>query len=160
MTAQIQVITLDSQQRQQLEGMLRRGRWTPRQLMRARILLMADDQKEASNSTIAQALSCGRETARLIRHRFLTEGLTEALNDRPRPGQPKKLTGEDEAFVIATACTDPPKGSDHWTLKLLKEKLKSKKRKEVSVSPIRRALLKSQTKPWLKKNVVHSQDNR
>lgn len=157
MTAQIQVITLDSQQRQRLEGMLRKGRWTPRQMQRARILLMADDQKGASNTTIAAELSCGRETVRRIRHRFLTEGVEGALFDRPRPGQPKKLTGEDEAFVIATACSDPPLGSDHWTLKLLVKKLKTKKRKEVSTEPIRRVLLQSQTKPWLKKNVVYTQ---
>lgn len=156
MLTHIQVIGLNSQQREQLKGMLRKGRWTRRQLVRARILLMAHDQKAASNTTIAKALSCGRETVRQVRHRFLAEGLQEALYDRPRPGQPKKLTGEDEAFVIATACTDPPKGSSHWTLTLLQAKLKSKKRKEVSVSPIRRALLQSQTKPWLKKNVVYS----
>jgi len=124
--------------------------------MRARILLMANDQKQASNTIIAKALSTGREKVRLVRHRFLTEGLKKALIDRPRPGQPKKLTAEDEAYIIAIACTTPPRGSDHWTLRLLKGKLKSKKRKEVSVSPIRRALLQSQTKPWLKKNVVHS----
>lgn len=159
MTAHIQVIALESQQKQQLEGMLRKGRWTPRQLTRARILLMANGKRQASNTTIAKALSCGRETVRLVRHRFLTEGLQGALVDRPRSGQPKKLTGEEEAFVIATACTDPPKGSDHWTLTLLQQKLKAKKGKEVSTEPIRRALLKSQTKPWLKKNVVYSESD-
>lgn len=157
MTAQIQVITLDSQQRQQLEGMLRKGRWTPREMMRARILLMADDRKEASNTEVAGVLSCGRETARIIRHRFLTEGLKEALSDRPRSGQPKKLSLDEEAFVVATACSNPPQGSDHWTLKLLKEKLKTAKGKEVSTAPVRRILLTNQVKPWLKKNVVHSQ---
>lgn len=157
MTAQIQVITLDSQHKQQLEWMLRKGRWTPRELMRARILLMADDHKQASNTTIAKALSCGRETVRSIRHRFLTEGLREALFDRPRSGQPKKLTEQDEAFVIATACSTPPKGSDHWTLTLLQKKLRTVRGKEVSVHPIQRILLTSKTKPWLKKNVVHSQ---
>lgn len=156
MTAQIQVITLNSQQKQQLEGMLRKGRWTPRQMMRARILLTANDQKQASNTTIARLLSVGRETVRIIRHRLLTEGLEQALYDRPRSGQPKKLSVKDEAFVIATACSDPPKGCDHWTLKLLVKKLKTQKRKEVSVAPIRRVLLTNNTKPWLKKNVVYS----
>lgn len=156
MTIKIQVITLDHQQRQQLEGMLRKGRWTPRQMMRARILLLADDQKMASNTTIAVILSCGRETVRQVRHRFLTEGLEKALIDRPRSGQPKKLTGEEEAFVIATACSKPPQGSNHWTLKLLVKKLKTTKRKTVSVKPIQRILLQSKIKPWLKKNVVYS----
>lgn len=156
MITHIQVITLDSQQRKQLEGMLRKGRWTPRQMMRARILLVADDKKQTSNTTIAVFLSCGRETVRQVRRRFLTEGLEKALVDRPRPGQPKKLTDKEEAFVIATACSKPPKGSDHWTLKLLVKKLKTVKHKHVSVKPIRRILLQSKLKPWLKKNVVYS----
>lgn len=161
MITHIQVITLDSQQRQQLERMLRKGRWTPRELLRARILLMADDQKQASNSTIAGAgaLSVNRETVRKVRHRFISEGLKEALFDRPRSGQPKKLTEKDEAFIIATACSDPPRGCDHWTLKLLTKKLKTVRGKEVSVSPIQRVLLTNQTKPWLKKNVVHSESD-
>lgn len=152
----IQVITLDLQERKQLEDMLKKGRWTPRQMMRARILLMADDQKMISNTTIARMLSCGRETVRQVRHRFLTEGLEKALIDRPRSGQPKKLTEAEEAFVIATACSTPPQGSDHWTLKLLAKKLKTVKRKTVSVKPIQRILLQNKLKPWLKKNVVYS----
>ena len=83
MTTYIQVIALSSQQRKQLEGMLKKGRWTPRQMMRARILLVADDKKQTSNTTIAGTLSCGRETVRQVRHRFLTEGLEQALFDRP-----------------------------------------------------------------------------
>jgi transposase len=46
-----------------------------------------------------------------------------ALNDLPRTGQPKKISGAHEAFVIATACTDAPDGHAHWTLHALKDKL-------------------------------------
>ncbi len=140
-------------------GMLRKGRWTPRQLQRARILLTANDQKMASNTAIASALSLGRETVRIVRCRFLSEGLKAALFDRPRTGQPKKLTDTDEAYIIATACSDPPRGCDHWTLKLLQRKLKTAKRREVSITPIRKILLEHKLKPWLKKNVVHSENN-
>ncbi len=135
--------------------MLSKGRWTARQLRRARILLMVHNEKHLSNSTVANKLGCGRETVWRIRRRFLKEGLKTALFDYPRSGQPKKLTVEHEAYIIATACTDAPKGSNHWTLKLLTQKLKHRKKVLVSTEVIRKVLLKNKLKPWLKKNVVH-----
>jgi len=56
----------------------------------------------------------------------LDEGLRFALNDKPRPGQPKRYNDKHEAEIIATACTSPPKGSKKWTLVLLVEELKKK----------------------------------
>ena len=35
----------------------------------------------------------------------------------------RKLTGEDEAHLIALACSDPPDGRHHWTLRLLADEL-------------------------------------
>ena len=36
-----------------------------------------------------------------------------------RPGGERKLTGKQEALLVATACSDPPKGRKRWTLELL-----------------------------------------
>jgi transposase len=156
MTAKIRIVVLDAQQKARLEGMLRRGRWTPRQLTRARILLMTNEHSSWSNTTIGKEVQAGRETVRSIRNRFLDEGLDAALYDRPRPGQPRKLNAKDEAFIIATACTKAPQGSDHWTLVLLKKKLQQVRRVPVSTESIRRVLLNNNLKPWRKKNVVHT----
>lgn len=150
----IQVITLEGQQKKQLESMLKRGRWTPRELVRARILLMANDRKNSSNQDIADELKCAREKVREVRKRFLGEGLETALSERPRSGQPKKLNHEDGAFIIATACSESPQGTDHWTLSMLASRLDHYRGKKVSTEPIRHLLLASELKPWLKKNVV------
>jgi transposase len=158
MSAHIRIVALDGQQKARLEGMLRRGRWTPRQLKRARILLMANEHKTWSNTAIGKEVHAGRETARSIRNRFLDEGLDAALFDRPRPGQPRKLTDKDEALIIATSCSDAPQGCDHWTLVLLKKKLKQIRRTSVSTECIRQVLLRNKLKPWRKKNVVYSKD--
>lgn len=157
MNAHIRIVVLDTQQKSRLEGMLRRGRWTPRQLTRARILLTANEHKTWSNTTIGKEVHAGRETVRGIRNRFLDEGIESALFDRPRSGQPKKLNAKDEAFIIATACTKAPQGSDHWTLILLMKKLKQIRRRSVSTECIRHVLLNNNLKPWRKKNVVHTQ---
>ena len=45
--------------------------------------------------------------------------LEAALNEEPRPGGERKLTGKQEALLVATACSAPPKGRKRWTLELL-----------------------------------------
>ena len=55
--------------------------------------------------------------------RFCEEGLESALNERPRPGQKHKLDERAEAHLVAIACSDPPEGHAHWTLKLLADKV-------------------------------------
>ena len=160
MAAHIRIVALNSQQKDRLEGILRKGRWTPREMTRARILLTANEQRKWSNTTIAKEVNSSRETVRSIRNRFLDGGLDNALSDRPRTGQPRKLTSRDEAFVIATACSEVPRGYDHWTLTLLAGILKSKRGVTVSGECIRWVLLRNDLKPWRKKNVVYSQGNR
>ena len=152
----IRVVALERRQRERLESMLRKGRWTPRELRRARILLMADDQKGLSNIAIATILGCNRETVRQVRNRFLDADLDSALFERPRSGQPRKLDAKDEAFVIATACSSVPEGYDHWELALLAERLKDRRGKAVSTDTIGRVFLRHDLKPWQEKNVVHS----
>ena len=51
------------------------------------------------------------------------EGLEAAINDRPRPGQERKLDGKQEAHLIAIACSAAPAGHTHWTLQLLADQV-------------------------------------
>jgi transposase len=68
-------------------------------------------------------LTVSKATVYNIRRRYCTEGLQAALNDKPRPGAPKKLDGRGEARFTAIACSDPPLGRQRWTLRLLADKL-------------------------------------
>ena len=43
-----------------------------------------------------------------IRTRYVNEGLKSALSERARPGQKRKLSGKQEAHLVAIACSDPP----------------------------------------------------
>jgi transposase len=45
------------------------------------------------------------------------------LKDHPRPGKTAKLTNKQAAHVIAIACSDAPEGHEHWTLRLLADKV-------------------------------------
>lgn len=159
-TTQIRVVVLSHTEEKRLESMLKKGRWTPRELIRARILLTAHTNNHQSNGEIGQHVECHQETVRQVRNKYLDEGLEAALFDRPRSGQPKKLTDKQEAYVIATACTNVPAGAGHWTLKLLTKNLWQSRRKKVSRETIRRILLANDLKPWQKKNVVYSENHR
>lgn len=150
-------IKLSPKQKTQLEHMLVKGRWSPRELKRATILLLANQQKKLNKRKIARELKCGHEKVIRVLQRFQKHhNLEEALFDLPRPGQPKKLTPKEEAFVIATACSDAPEGNSVWTLELLQKDFQQKKGKTVSKSKIGTVLLQHELKPWKKKDVVRS----
>ena len=49
----------------------------------------------------------------------LKVNLEAALNEEPRAGADRKLTSNEEALLIATACSSLPEGRARWTLELL-----------------------------------------
>lgn len=157
----IQTITLLENERIRLEGMLTRGRWSARERKRAQILLLAADEPTLANQPLAERLGGGRELVRTVRSRYLVGGLDDALFERPRSGQPKKTSAEEEAFIVATACSeDVPNGYEHWTLALLVDRLNRHRKRHgrapVGPQPVRRVLLTHELQPWREKNVGHS----
>jgi len=158
-TAQISV-ALDTQQIKQLESMLVKGRWTQREIKRAKILLAAhasNKNDELNKSLIAREVGCGFSKVDRVISRFAQRHcLEDALSELPRTGQPEKLSAEQKAFVVATACSNPLDGASHWTLKLLRLQVKKVYKKEVQKGCIRKVLLDNNLKPWKKKDVVYS----
>jgi transposase len=114
------VIDLTPEERAMLEQLLRGGRSGTRKLTRARILLKADEG--LTDEEIAAALDVGIATVGRTRQRFVEANLA-ALEERPRPGGERKLTGKQEAHLIAVACTPAPAGQRRWTLRLLADKV-------------------------------------
>lgn len=115
------IIDLTEEEHQELLAMTRKGEIKARKMKRALILLKADDGM--TDREIVAALKVSVRTVERIRKRFVDGGLERALNEDPRPGQKRKLDGRGEAQLIATACSEPPAGRDHWTLRLLGDKL-------------------------------------
>jgi transposase len=114
-------VDLSEEEQAQLEGMIRKGKCSARRQTRARILLKANEG--ATNTAIMAALNVSEDMVYRARQRFVEEGLEAALSDRPRPGQKPKLTDKQCAHLIALACSDAPDGHDHWTLRLLADKV-------------------------------------
>ena len=115
------IVELKAAERAQLLELLRRGKTSARKMTRARILLKADER--LTDEQISDALHTGSATVGRVRQRFVKEGLEKALNERPRPGGRRKLTGKQEAHLIATACSKAPEGRSQWTLRLLADKV-------------------------------------
>jgi len=62
------------------------------------------DNGSLKDTEIAKAIHTSRLTVERVRKRFVLEGLDSALNPKvQKHRKPKKLDGEAEAFLIATA---------------------------------------------------------
>jgi transposase len=119
----VYVVNLSEEEKAQLESLSKKGKTSARKLNRARVLLLANQGE--TDKAIAKAVGVGTSTVERIRKRFVMEGgLEEALNERPRPGGQRKLSGKQEAYLIALACSDPPpQGAKQWTMQLLADRL-------------------------------------
>ena len=110
-------VRLTAEQRNQLQHLVRAGKGTARVTVRARILLKTDEGWSAPQ--VAQALDVAEGTVFRIKRRFAEEGLEGVVQDRPQARRYRKLDDRGEAHLIALACSEPPEGHDHWTLRLL-----------------------------------------
>jgi transposase len=114
------------------------GKHAARKLKRAQILLAAD--AGASDDDIATSVAVGGSTVYRTKQRFVLGNLEAALSEQPRPGAGRKLSGKEEALLVATACSKPPQGRARWTLELLAGAMVS----------LTERLAENDLKPWRK----------
>ena len=142
-------VELSQVEREQLSALLRGGRHAARKLKRAQILLAAD--AGAGDEDIASTLAVGGSTVYRTKRRFVLGNLEAALSEEPRPGAERKLTGKEEALLVATACSNPPEGRARWTLELLAGAMvKLTEHEDLSRETVRRRLAENELKPWRK----------
>src|SRR3954452_16110580 len=101
-------VDLSEAERSELEALLRGGRRAARTLKRAQILLAAD--AGMPDETIAQSLGVGGSTVYRTKRRFVEGNLDTPLHEEPRPGAARQLSAQEEALLVATACSRPPEG--------------------------------------------------
>ena len=114
-------VHLTDEERQALFELIHKGETSARKQTRARILLLADEDK--TDRQIVEAFHTSRPTVARLRQRFVEGNLEGALHDKPRPGGKIKLDGQGEAHLVALACSDPPEGQARWTMQLLADRL-------------------------------------
>ena len=117
-------IHLNVQEREQLETFVKQGKKSARAITRARILLFADEQKP--DEDIATLLGISRTTVYHLRkkyHKRTSQSIVEVLQEKPRSGQPIKVDTRVESHITLIACSDPPEGSNRWTLQMIADRL-------------------------------------
>jgi transposase len=140
-------VELSQTERSELTALLSGGKHAARKLKRAQILLAAD--VGASDDEIATNVGVGGSTVYRTKRRFVLGNLEAALSEEPRPGTDRKLSGKEEALLVATACSRPPQGRARWTLELLAGAMvKLTEHEDLSRETVRRRLAENDLKPW------------
>jgi Homeodomain-like domain len=88
---------------------------------------------------------------------LVEEGFDKTLNRALQKNRKRRIIqGEEEAYLVALSCTEPPKGHCKWTLRLLADKMVELEYVDsVSHVTIRDALKKMKLNPGRKKSGVY-----
>jgi len=111
------VVKLTPKERQKLRAVVNKGQNKAAVIRRAHILLKSDEGK--SDRMISELLYIHEDSVRNTRKRFVEDGLVAALEDKTGPPRETKLNEQQQAHLVAVACSKPPEGQARWTLELL-----------------------------------------
>ena len=104
-----------------LNQLVIKGKESVRKLNRARALQFSHQGYKPQK--VSSLLGISVPTVYNIRKRYREEGLEQALNEKARSGQPRKVTSQVEAEITAIACSEAPDGSVRWTANLINDRL-------------------------------------
>ena len=141
-------VILSDTERDDLKRLIATGTAPARKLTHARILLKADEGAEGAgwvDEKVADAVEVSQPTVSRVRKQYFEESLEAALNRRPPKREyHRKLDGEQEARLVALACSQPPEGHARWSLRMLADRLVELEIVEdISHQTVRRTLKKT-----------------
>ncbi len=120
------IVELTSEERKQLQQLVKKGKVPGYKIRHAQMLLKADQGNKGpswSDVQVAEVFAAHVTTVERLRKRFVEQGLKAALERNKRNNYARKLDGDAEAYLIAIACGDPPAGRSEWSLRLLADRL-------------------------------------
>jgi hypothetical protein len=110
-------ITLCETDRSRLQTFVHSGHASARARTRAQVLLKLGEGW--SLPEVCRAFDVCRNTVVGVRARFAEGGVDAVLRHQRQVRYRAALTGTQQAYVIAIACSPVPDGHDHWTLRML-----------------------------------------
>ncbi|MCC7189265.1 MAG: IS630 family transposase [Anaerolineales bacterium] len=142
------VVTLKADEREKLCKLISSGTGKARTLAHARILLKADEHW--SDAEISQALQVSIPTIERVRKQFVFAGFEASLQARrSKRIYRRKMDGEQEARLVAVACSAPPEGYARWSLRLLADRIVQMQIIDsISHETVRHVLEDNELKPW------------
>lgn len=121
------IVALTAEERAALEKLTQTGKAPAYKMNHARVLLKADVNQTGGgwiDAKISEALDLSVATIERVRQRFVEEGLERALGRKVQQRRKsRRLDGEQEAHLVALACSEAPSGHGHWSLRLLAERM-------------------------------------
>jgi transposase len=121
------IVVLSEEERARLHTLIGQGTAPARALTHARILLNANQGGAGPGWTdraITTAPEVHHTTVARVRQQYARGGLDAAVDRKvPEREYRRKLAGEQEARLVALACSAPPQGRTRWTLRLLAQRL-------------------------------------
>ncbi len=120
------IVELDAAERARLTGLISKGKAAAKTLLKARILLKADQGVGGdawADEKICEALDTNISMVTRMRETCVSGGLDAVLTRKKRETPPIQpiFDGEAQAKLIALACSEPPEGHARWTIRLLSE---------------------------------------
>ena len=120
-------VTLELEEREQLEQLTGKGKVAASKFIHARALLLCDQGEHNSEPFMvkdaAKALGVSTRTIEKVKKRFVEEGLESAIERKVSTRKPNiKFDGDFDAHIMQLACSECPEGTSRWTLRLLAEK--------------------------------------
>lgn len=103
-----------------LNQFINTGKRSARAMKRAQILLHSHAGKTPAQ--ICEMMSTSLATVYLTRQHYQQVGVQAAIEEKPRPGQPRRLSSEQEAALTVLACSEAPDGRAQWSVRLLADK--------------------------------------
>jgi transposase len=115
------MINMTEEERAKVERFIRRGKANARNIRRAHIVLKSAEGW--SIERIAETYGVSQATVSNVRARYRCGGVEGVIKDKVQQNRRRALGGEEEAMMAAIACSPVPDGHDHWTLRMLRDKL-------------------------------------
>ena len=120
-------VTLDKEEREELETIITKGSHKSQKVINALILLNCDQgkfqERRIINEDVAAVLNISMRKIDRVKKRFVEDGFDIALHGRKGERvYKKKADGDFEAHLVALSCSEPPEGFARWSLRLLADK--------------------------------------
>lgn len=152
------VVSLSVGEREKLQQ-ITKSKAAAHKRLHSQILLKADEGENGPawiDERISESFDINVRTVERVRQRLVEQGLDAAINRAPQVNpKPRKIAGEQEAHLVALACSEAPEGRGCWTLQLLADKMIELKYVDtVSRETVRQVLKKTRSNRGKKKSGV------
>ena len=146
-------VTLEKEERENLEAITRKGAHQSQKVVNALVLLNCDEgefnEQQWRGEDVAGILRISMRKVDRVKRRFVEDGLEAALGGQQgQRAHERKADGDFEAHLMALSCSKPPQGFSRWSLRLLADRaVELQYIDSVSHETIRRVLKKTNSSP-------------